>query len=34
MRKFYKKDFMRQARKLANKFRRYFEEAHVVSLRR
>lgn len=29
--KFYKKDFMRQARKLANKFRRYFEEAHVVS---
>jgi hypothetical protein len=29
--KFYKKDFMRQARKLANKFRRYFEEARIVS---
>lgn len=29
--KFYKKDFMRQAHKLANKFRRYFETAHIVS---
>ncbi len=29
--KFYKKEFMRQAQKLANKFRRYFEEANVVS---
>jgi hypothetical protein len=29
--KFYKKDFMRQAWKLANKFRRYFEEARIVS---
>ena len=29
--KFYKKDFMRQAHKLANKFRRYFETARIVS---
>lgn len=29
--KFYKKDFMRQARKLAGKFRRYFEESRIIS---
>jgi hypothetical protein len=29
--KFYKKDFMRQAHKLANNYRRYFEEARIVS---
>ena len=29
--KFYKKEFMRQARRLANKFRRYFEQAGIVS---
>lgn len=29
--KFYKKEFMRQARMLANRFRRYFEEAGIVT---